>query len=898
MCGIAGFVGFRNDPLIHKFSTWLQHRGPDGKGFFLTDEVTLLSRRLAIIDVKGGDQPIYSKDRSLVIVYNGEIYNYRELRIELEKKGHIFKTQSDTEVILQGYEEWGENSFDRLNGMFGVAIHDIKRNKTILARDHFGIKPLYFIRVKSNVKDQNSKAQPQSQSNNIVIFSSEIKPLIYSGLFPVEPNERIIYRYLKYRIHDDGRETFFKRVERLLPGEMMVIEGQKSEIKKYTDLESRLLKKSKITGFSPYEIASFRDLLIDSIRRRLVSEVPVGSCLSGGLDSSTVVGVVNQLLQEKLDETKSVGKIQKTFSAVFPGSSNDEDKYIDELVMKSIKSNVESHKIKPNSSDFFSDLKDFVKTQEEPTISTGPYAQYRVMQKAHEYVTVLLDGQGSDEMMAGYLPYYFVYFRQLIKEKKYGILFNEVISSWDIILKFLLIKKDKRTGIKNWMNEEFADKYKDEKFHIEDSHLKRRLHDDIFKNSLQSLLRYEDKNAMRFSIEGRVPFLDYRLLELIFSLPDMAVIKDGWNKYILRESTKDILPKLINQRRNKIGFTTPEYEWFKKESKQILDLFKGERFEAKKFVNQAEVVVRFQDFINGKTDDTLFFWRIMNLELWMREFFKNPTSNNHFPISKKIKNEIMIKGKSYWRYPIRTGLFKKGDNVAEKVADELDNALSQNISKLINKKWFVVISEKVVATAQGRAYFIWDIHPTFWAKLLSKFVSKVPWGIGLGSPWTMQLAIQEVGLIRILTASLVSALGKLVGVRGLFYRIAGRSAAGIDGPTEYSLYPANLSAKLLPKEPEKVCKEIDKQIISNFQVPISKQSPTTKLQNINNSKTTNYQLLTTNYLGSAIIDANDIGRNVLGNSSNLSNKLIEDIFADNPMGQSNEQTPITIVIEM
>ncbi len=803
-------------------------------------------------------------------------------------------------MILHGYEEWGDSGFDRLNGMFAVAIYDLKRNKTVIARDHFGIKPLYFSFINSSL---------ESKTHSALIFSSELKPILYSNLVFVEPNDKIIYRYLKYRIHDDGRETFFKDIYRLMPGEMMTIEQSqisniKCEIKKYSKLESKLLEtKQTRDSLTGSQIQQFKDLLIDSIKRRLVSEVPVGTCLSGGLDSSTVVAIVNKLLQEKQREATSVGKNQNTFSAVFPGSTNDEEKYIDEL--KSQMSNVKSFKVYPDSETFFKDLQDFVKTQEEPTISTGPYAQYKVMEKVHEHVTVVLDGQGADEMMAGYLPYYLVYLRQLTKEKKYRVLLREVFSSWDIILKFISIKQDKKSGIKNWLNEEFAKQFSNEKFIVENSDLKKRLQEDIFYNSLQSLLRYEDKNAMRFSIEGRVPFLDFRLIQLIFSLPDEAIIKNGWNKFILRESTKDVLPSLINRRRNKIGFTTPEYEWFIKEHERILMFFKSERFEAKRYVNQAEIVMKFQDFIDGKNTDTMFFWRIMNLELWLREFILD-SNNVKGQMSKvktatqkskiiKINTEMKIEGRSYFRYPIRTDVFKKGDNIAEKVTQEVNKAflshpefISGSNSKQMLKhvqhdksvNWFIVVSEKVVATAQGRAFFIWDIKPSVWAHVLSSYVSKVPWGIGLGSPWTMQLAIQEVGLRKILIASLAGAIGKLIGKKGWFYRIAGREAAGIDGPTEYSVYPANVSAKLLPKEPERVCQTIHEKIsqMSNLK---------TQINNLN--------LHTENFLGVVIIDANDIGQNVLGNSTKLSDKRIERIFKDNPMGQSDEMTPITIV---
>ncbi|PIY69532.1 asparagine synthase (glutamine-hydrolyzing) [Candidatus Roizmanbacteria bacterium CG_4_10_14_0_8_um_filter_39_9] len=887
MCGIAGFIGVRDDELIKQFSVWLKHRGPDGEGYFIDDNVTLLSRRLAIIDVARGDQPIYNEDESIVIVYNGEIYNYRELRLELEKKGHVFKTVSDTEVILHGYEEWGDTSFDKLNGMFGVAIYDKEKKRTVLARDHFGIKPLYFASV-----DRAG-----------LMFSSEIKPLIYSGLIPVEPNDRVIYRYLKYRIHDDGRETFFKGVERLLPGEMMVIDQIqnskfKIQIKKYTNLEEKLLTNVETKHTSTLQlnqITEFKSLLIDSITKRLISEVPVGTCLSGGLDSSTVVAVVKKLLHDKVGESKSVGDIQKTFSAVFPGSSNDEEIYIDKLLETSTE--IKDYKVYPNGKEFLTELRDFIKTQEEPTISTGPYAQYKVMQEAHKHVTVVLDGQGADEMMAGYIPYYFVYLGQLWTTGKYSVFFKEVVSSLDVVSKFIKnkIKGSKSTPMAPLFNKEFAKNYHHEKFTVNNSNLKQRLQDDIFKNSLPSLLRYEDKNAMRFSIEGRVPFLDFRLLLNIFSLPDSAIISSGWNKYILRRATENILPPLINKRRNKIGFTTPEHEWFIKQSKEIMSYFTGESFLAKKYVNQAQVVMAFQDFLAGKTDDTMVFWRILNLELWMREFLgkmtnespsfappnRRATVGKQNPNVKKAETEIKIEGKCYSRYPIRTDVFRNGDNIPQKISQIIHDSLLQYNSILKQKKWFVVVSEKVVATAQGRAYFIWDIHPSFFAAVLSRFVSRVSWGIGLGSPWTMQLAIQEVGLPRIFLASILGALGKLGGFRGVFYKIAGRAAAGIDGPTEYSLYPANVSAKLLPKEPEKVCEQIDK-ILQNHKLQIT--------------KTSNFQLPTTSYLGSVIIDANDIGQNVLGNTTKLPSQLIENIFKDNPMGQSDEQTPVTLVI--
>jgi len=606
MCGIAGYTGFDDKKLLKKFSRELYHRGPDGEGFYFDNGLGLLNRRLAIIDILGGDQPIFNEDQSVIVVYNGEIYNYQELREELKKAGHKFSTASDTEVIVHGYEEWGTECFDKFNGMFAIAIHDKNNSKTILARDHFGIKPLYY-----SIFDKK------------LIFSSEIKPLFYSGLIKKEANDKVIYRYLKYRIHDDGRDTFFKNIHRLLPGEMMEIENGKFKFSEYTSLFENL-GKDKITNSSDKEICTkFKQELISAIKKRLIADVKVGSCLSGGLDSSTVVCAINDLIYEEPKSTVSVGKRQETFSAVFPGGANNEEKYINEVLDFLTNEKLQAYKIYPNTNKFLSDIKDFVKTQEEPTISTGPYAQYDVMRTVSKHVKVVLDGQGSDEMMAGYLPYYFVYLKELLKQKKYLNLSKEIYSSKDVLFKYFQIKYfgKNNVNISEILDEKFSNDYKEEKFVIDNDNLQNRLKEDILKNSLQSLLRYEDRNSMRFSIEGRVPFLDFNLLKYIFSLPTSFIIRQGWNKYILREAVKGIVPEMIRLRRNKIGFTTPEQQWFMKLAPKFMDIFKSKSFAGRKYFKADKVIESFGEFIAGKNEDTMAYWRIINMELWMREFF-------------------------------------------------------------------------------------------------------------------------------------------------------------------------------------------------------------------------------------------------------------------------------------
>src|SRR3990167_6329982 len=774
MCGIAGFYGFKDDDLIKRISKELAHRGPDGEGYFFDGTTTtLLNRRLAIIDREKGDQPIYNEDQSLVVVFNGEIYNFRQLKIELKK--HIFKTNSDTEVIVHAYEEWGENCFDKFNGMFTIALYDKKKKKLILARDHFGIKPLYYSIL-------NSKN---------LIFSSEIKPLLNSNLIGRKANEKTIYRYLRYRVHDDTDETFFNNIKRLMPGELLIVE-----------------KKEK--------------------------------------------------------EAASVGKVQNTFSAVFPNLPNNEEKYVDELIKD--KHEIRCHKVYPTPEIFFEEIENFIRTQEEPTISTGPYAQYKVMEEAKKYVTVLLDGQGSDEMMAGYLPYYFVYLKELRKKGKYLAHFKEVLFSLDIILKFIQLKFSGKNSVNvsKVLNHDFIHKFKVEALITTNDDLKKRLVEDIFHNSLPSLLRYEDKNSMKYSLEGRVPFLDFNLLRFIFSLSNEAIIKNGWNKYILRKAVKKLLPRSIVKRRNKIGFTTPEVEWFLRMKNKIYGYFLSESFAKRSYFNQQEVLKSFQEFIEGKNEDTMLFWRLLNLELWLRLFIdKEDTFKEK---EKKVSPNIKVGNKQYIRYLIKTDAFEKGDDSATKVSVYVRDW----VQELSLKNWFVVVSEKVIAISQGRSYFLWEINPGFFAKSLSRFVKKTPYGIGLGSPWTMQLAIQEVGLSKILLATFLSALTKPIGIKGVFYHVAGRDVASIDGPTEYSLYPSNVSAKLGPKNPQEVAKKIDEEIRLKLKNPKG-------------------------FVGVVIIDANDLGRDVLANTTDFKNKTIEEIFRDNPMGQGREQTPITIV---
>ncbi len=880
MCGIVGYFGpGGNAAVLQQMNACQAHRGPDGEGAFIDGVAGLGHRRLSIIDVAHGQQPMTTADGRYTIVYNGEVYNYLPLREELQGLGHEFSTDSDTEVVLAAFAQWGNAAFDRFNGMWGLAIWDAQEQRLTLSRDHFGIKPVYLAQV-----------------GDTLLFSSEIKSILASGRYERKVNDRTLFRYLRFRIHEDGRETFFDGIERLEPGEAMTVDANGTTRAPYTRLREELAELAKEQR--PYDEAAAADYkarLIEAIRLRLQSEVPVGTSLSGGLDSSAVAVIINQLLN-KGDETttEAVGTQQNTFSAVFPGSLNDEEKYVD-AVLDICRGHVDAHKIKPTADEFKVDMRDFIRTQEEPLISSGPYAQYQVMREATQHVTVLLDGQGADEMMAGYIPYYFVYLRQL-RAQGAKLAAAELAKSLDVIYRLgrfkLQAKLKGRKGIPmtQLLADDFVAAHTGERYSVEGSNLKKRLIEDLFVGSLPSLLRYEDKNTMRFSLEGRVPFLDKEVVKFVFGLSDEAIIKGGWNKRVLRDATRGLLPDMINRRRNKIGFTTPQGEWFMRLKNHFYNIFLSESFANRPYFDQAEVLHAFEGWIKGTNDvDSMVFWRMLNVEIWLQEFFDEKAPGDDQPVRIKTDLEanegkeldlVTASGETVRRYPLRTELFSREDDLDSRVLAQIDrffemlDADSEHAAQMAGKRWYYFISEKIVAITQGRSYFIWDINVGRPARVLSKYVTRTPAGIGLGSPFTMQLAIQEAGLPRVLYASAGGAAGKLLGKRGMFYDLVGGDIRAIDGPTEYSAYPSNVSAKLAPKDPDQVAARLSAAI--RARVPAAYQET---------------------FGGTIVMDANDIGRNVLGSDVPGDWTRFEEMFADNPLGQGGEQTPMAIVVE-
>lgn len=897
MCGIAGYVGLTveagAEAVLRRMARQLEHRGPDGEGVLVRGRVGLAHRRLAVIDRAGGEQPMASADGRYLLVYNGEVYNYRQLRDELAGLGYGFRTRSDTEVVLAAWAQWGAAALDRFNGMFALAILDTETGELTLARDQFGIKPLYL------AEDGSGR----------VAFASEIRPILAAGVVPRRPDDVTIYRYLAFRVHDDTTRTFFDRITRLLPGQLAVVSPAGLVRREtYTRLRYQLdWLAAHPRRYDRTARAQVAGAVSAAIRRRLVSDVPVGTALSGGLDSSTVVATINRLLGERDAETRAVGAVQRTFSAVFPGERNDEERYVD-AVATGCTHRLEVHKVHPNPDQFLADLTDFVRTQEEPVISTGPYAQYCVMRQAGRHVTVMLDGQGADEMLAGYLPYHLVHLRALRRERGWLPAAVELVRSADVLWRLgrwqLADRLRRRRAVpaSRLLPAEFLAAHATEVHPVVRDDLKRRLTDDIFRDSLPALLRYEDRNTMRFSVEGRVPFLDPDLLRLLWGLTPDAIIGRGWNKRALRDATAGLLPPLVHRRRDKIGFTTPEEAWFARMKNFVYEVFCSDSFGARRYVDQAAVTAAFRGYLAGENRaETMLFWRLLNLELWLREMIDRdptrppastlvtsyPTGSSLPPPAKPDwhpnQDKPLVTADRRWaRFPLQVDLVARGADVPALAATRaaeffagLADAPAEAAGLARSARWYLYLSEKVVAIAQGRSFFTWEIHPTWWARRLSRFVVRTPYGIGLGDPTTMQLAIQEVGLPRILVASAVSVAGKAVGRRGLFYRITGPRVAAIDGPTQYSAYPANVSAKLAPADPDGVARRVSAALRRTLPPELAAR-----------------------YGGAVVIDANDLGRTVLGHDTGLPAAELAAAFADNPLGQGREQTPFAVVTSL
>jgi asparagine synthase (glutamine-hydrolysing) len=552
MCGIAGIV-YHNEPhevakaSVRHMIALQRHRGPDGEGFYDAPGVSLGHCRLAIIDCSdAGHQPMSDLEGTCWITYNGEIYNYLELAEELTKLGHRFRGQSDTEVLLAAFQEWGYSCLERLRGMFAFAIWDKKTRSLFAARDRLGIKPFHY----------------WEDGTRRLAFSSELKALL---MFQPQrsANLPLARAFLAWGLIDhEPAETMIAGIKRLPPGHAMVWRaGEGVHLWRYwqvsvsEELDANPDRQAML-------IAEFRHRFEETVSIHLRADVSVGACLSGGLDSSAITCMIKERLQKQGAWREAC---LHTFTACFEEPRLDERSYVAAVVSAT---GCTPHYVFPDGHRLATELETWMWHQDEPITGFGVYAQYCVARLAHEQgIKVLLDGQGADEQLAGYRKFIVAYLRQLLQARHYVTAGREALAflcNPEIIRTTRFV--DGRRYLRGTLPElgplwaEGLSPERPAALEIGAS-LGRRLEADLTRYSLPALLRFEDRNMMAFGIESRVPFVDHVLVEWLATLPASLRLSGGWSKRILREALRGILPERIRTRRSKLGFLTPESAW-------------------------------------------------------------------------------------------------------------------------------------------------------------------------------------------------------------------------------------------------------------------------------------------------------------------------------------------------
>ena len=608
MSGICGIIKFDGSlPEKDKVISMMQrqkHRGPDDEGVFLDKSVGLGFVRLSAADSGAlGHQPMFDDTGNYVIVHNGSIYNYIELRAELIAKGIKFRSNSDTEVLLNMYIEYGKECLDKLNGVFAFVIFNKKNNTIFGARDRFGVKPCYYFHAKEQF-----------------IFASEIPPILDVYGQENKPNELVIYEYLLHNRTDQTENTFFECIKKLQHGHYFEIKDNRLLIDRWYNVADKI---RKCDG----DPEKYKELLVDAIKLRLKCDVPIGVCLSGGLDSSTITSIISK--EFKNNEIP-------TFSAVYnKGEYGDESDFIN-LYREELQN---MHFITPDSSMLLSNLEHFIRIHAEPIPSTSPFAQYCIMSLAKKYVRVTIDGQGADEALAGYHYFFGFYFKELLKQAKLRRLFKEISQYWkthkslnglNFLFYFLLpsfIKNKISVFVKSYLNNDFVKRITSsgKTTIVNELYGSNNLNEALinhFEYKLEHLLKWSDHNSMAFSLESRTPFLDYRLVEYTLSTPSELKIRNGETKYILREAMKGILPEKIRKRKDKIGFETPQDKWFRTQDFQTLinEILNSDSFHNRGLVNPQKALDMYSKHLKNEINISKDIWKWIHLELWFREF--------------------------------------------------------------------------------------------------------------------------------------------------------------------------------------------------------------------------------------------------------------------------------------
>lgn len=621
MCGIAGLLRADGEPVppgyIAAMVDTLRHRGPDGEGTFFAPGIGLGHTRLAIIDLSAAsNQPFVDEAAGLALVYNGEIYNYVELRKELQSLGHTFRSDGDVEVLMRAYEEWGPDCLRRFNGMFAFAIWDNRKRQLLLARDRFGEKPLFIAR-----------------SPRGIAFASEMKAILAVRPELRRPNFRPIFRYLVRGDLNQDHESFFDGIESLPAAHFMVLdhEGKGRPERYWCPVAAAVPASPKVA------VEGFRELLFDSVRIRLRSDVPVGSSLSGGLDSSSIVATIDA-------QKTSQAVHQRTFSARFHSRAHDEGGFIN---LVTCQADAEAHQVWVEPDRFLTEFQRLQWHQEEPIASSSPFAQWLVMELAKQHgTTVLLDGQGADELLAGYDQSHGMFWAHWARRGRFDRLASEVVS---FLRRYRTIRKPVLFAAYYSLPETPRDRLAERYYrssnvvsqdlhrefspaHASASHpFPDRLRNEMVRwqtaTQLPEFLRYADRNSMAFGREVRLPFLDHRLVDYCFGLPPGMLLRNAVTKAVLREAMTGIVPGRVLQRRDKLAYSPPQEAWVQGPLRPWVEGLLADAVRRTGVFNRRSVL-RLRERAGGRSN-SLLTWRVLSTEAWFQTMIDAPARAPH-----------------------------------------------------------------------------------------------------------------------------------------------------------------------------------------------------------------------------------------------------------------------------
>ncbi len=650
MCGIAGYfnaTAFQPE-YLERMCTRLRHRGPDGEGYvyFGTGQAIPISgndtpgycrgnaypwlpqndrpgesgffggfahRRLAIVDLEAsGHQPMCTPDKRFWITYNGELYNYIELKEELKKKGHVFITRSDTEVILNAWLAWGVNCLERFNGMWAFAIYDTIEQKLFASRDRFGVKPFYYY-----------------HHADTLLFASEQKALLENPALNTGLNEEAVFDYFVFGQIEYQLEGFFKNIFELLPAHFLIWDKKSRKIAQHAYYQLQYQSGAHQWNLNSFNesVETTRSLLENAIRIRMRADVEVGTCLSGGLDSSAIAGMMRKV-------SGSEQSLQ-SFTAVFPGTTIDESRWAS---MMAKHAGLNENYVSPSLEELSTDLQDLSLCQDIPIWSTSTYAQFRVMRLVKDSgIKVVLDGQGGDELFAGYGQHVYFHQKALPFTERRSTMFSpaQIAFMTRQYLRHELIYQFPVNITSRIFQSYFPElQFLDNDFylrhqgrfmamrHTNDPDLNSRLAREMVNTSLKSYLKCEDRCAMWFGVESRTPFSDdHPLIDYVFSLPQSYKIRNGQSKYLLREAIKGVVPESIRLRGDKLGYVTPNNAWLRVLTpllKETLHDLPGSLFDVQRISKDPGQVL----LPKGDTDNGRIF-KLLSFASWFQVFKKH-----------------------------------------------------------------------------------------------------------------------------------------------------------------------------------------------------------------------------------------------------------------------------------